>query len=333
MLRWIAASAAILAVVALIACDPAYYPGGTAEATWTTPDAQPFQSADTGAMRTVCRQSHRNFSDPIVHPGKPLASHDHTFFGAVGTDWSTTDPRDLERSTCEGGAMNRTAYWVPTMYDADGPINTAPIDDPLQVYYKTGHYDGTTGGTIVPFPPGFRMIAGNARADGPQPERVMYWTCLATQAADSGGAKTPTIPAGCPPGRLIQLTVSFPQCWDGVNLDSPDHQSHMTYGTGWTPAPRAGEGCPASHPVQVPAITEHFRWLVPPEGAGDWHLSADMGGPPGQSGHADWFNGWDPAIQQRWVDRCLNRNIDCRMGLIPWDDGTVRKLGPAVGAP
>ena len=24
----------------------------------------------------------------------------------------------------------------------------------------------------------------------------------------------------------------FPQCWDGVNLDAPDHKSHMAYGWG-----------------------------------------------------------------------------------------------------
>src|SRR4051812_28818359 len=43
------------------------------------------------------------------------------------------------------------------------------------------------------------------------------------------------------------------RCWDGVNLDSPDHQSHM-YNTvrseGFDNAP----ACPSTHPVRVPQV-------------------------------------------------------------------------------
>lgn len=50
------------------------------------------------------------------------------------------------------------------------------------------------------------------------------------------------------------------RCWDGKNLDSPDHQSHM-YNTitmdGFTNAPP----CPASHPVRVPQVTYETVWV------------------------------------------------------------------------
>lgn len=54
----------------------------------------------------------------------------------------------------------------------------------------------------------------------------------------------------CPGG--IRATVIFPSCWDGKNLDSPDHRSHMAY----TPTGRAlaGDECPVSHPVRVPQV-------------------------------------------------------------------------------
>jgi hypothetical protein len=323
--------ALIAALSLLIACEPGYT-GGTDQETWTAPDSLPYQTNDEGAFRTSCRRSHENFSDPIVFPGQALKAHLHSFFGAVGADWGTTNPRDLTHSTCEGGALNRTAYWVPAMIDnGDTLVRPADIEDSLITYYKVGHYDGTTGGDIVPFPPGFKMIQGNARATSPQPLSDVYWTCLADTRADSGGVKTPTIP-DCPPGRLVQLSVLFRHCWDGVNLDSPDHNSHLSPTTGWVSNPEPDGGCPASHPVQLPALTEHVRWLVGPEGTDGWRLSSDPpDGPPGLTAHADWFNGWDPPIQQRWVDRCLNLNVDCRMGLVPWDDGSVRKLGTAVG--
>jgi hypothetical protein len=50
----------------------------------------------------------------------------------------------------------------------------------------------------------------------------------------------------------IMVNVRFPTCWDGVNLDSPDHMSHVAYpssGTFETSGP-----CPASHPVKIPQL-------------------------------------------------------------------------------
>lgn len=49
------------------------------------------------------------------------------------------------------------------------------------------------------------------------------------------------------------------RCWNGKDLDSPDHQSHM-YNTitmdGFTNAPK----CPASHPVRMPQVAYETVW-------------------------------------------------------------------------
>lgn len=47
-------------------------------------------------------------------------------------------------------------------------------------------------------------------------------------------------------------------CWDGVNVDSPDHQSHM-YDT-QLGAFQNGGPCPASHPVRVPQVAYETLW-------------------------------------------------------------------------
>jgi hypothetical protein len=58
----------------------------------------------------------------------------------------------------------------------------------------------------------------------------------------------------------IRTQVTFPTCWDGVNLDSPDHQSHVAYATiPYEPyAPPTGQEnrgkCPETHPVHLPQI-------------------------------------------------------------------------------
>jgi hypothetical protein len=60
---------------------------------------------------------------------------------------------------------------------------------------------------------------------------------------------------------IFCLTIAihhFPSCWDGANLDSPDHQSHMFSTTkgGFRPA----GPCPASHPVKMPQLAYETMW-------------------------------------------------------------------------
>ena len=85
----------------------------------------------------------------------------------------------------------------------------------------------------------------------------------------------------CPLGTLA-LHVNFPDCWDGVNLDSPDHKSHMAY---------AGKGktCPPTHPILLPRIRVNVRY---PTTGGPTAVLASGGQ---FSGHADFFNVWVPS--------------------------------------
>jgi len=75
----------------------------------------------------------------------------------------------------------------------------------------------------------------------------------------------------------IRTTISFPTCWDGVNLDSPDHRSHVAYadipfepyfppvvtGQPYTPAMERGK-CPDSHPVKLPQLMYEIMWDTRP---------------------------------------------------------------------
>lgn len=47
-------------------------------------------------------------------------------------------------------------------------------------------------------------------------------------------------------------------CWDGKNLDSPDHQTHVSY-----PATGTFEkngACPGTHPVKLPQLMFEIIW-------------------------------------------------------------------------
>jgi len=236
-----------------------------------------------------CRFSHMAMDDPIVFPGKPGASHDHSFVGNVSTDaFSSVDSLRAAATTCRRPGET-AAYWMPTLYlngDAVAPTGAT-------IYYRRGR----TNARIRAFPPGLKMIAGDSKATSAQPMSVTYWNC----GVEGGVAPTSTVPT-CPGGKMtsLRLHVRFPSCWDGTNLDSADHKSHMAYPT--------GRLCPATHPVATPAIELIYRYPI----AGGAGVTLASGGQ--YSAHADFFNAWKQGALTRLVNRCLNAFRHCAQG-------------------
>jgi hypothetical protein len=296
------------------------------------------EQSGTGAVRIKCWPSHMSNDDPIVYPGKRGAAHHHTFFGNTGTGYATTlgadtvagqatDSGNLAgtgtgNSTCPGGIANRTGYWIPSMIDTATHAPIVPMW--TLVYYKGGY---KVPDRLITAPPvGLRMIGGDSKATSAQPDpapyhRINEYNCYDSRNKHAGYGRS--IPA-CPEGGEIISTVSLPQCWDGVHLDSPDHKSHMAYSGTYrnTPTP----GCPASHPVAIPQITvnTHYR-VTTADGTKNWRLSSDNYAADGYNGgfstHADWANGWDPKIMARVIKNCVAAKKDC--GGPDLQDGTI----------
>jgi hypothetical protein len=236
-----------------------------------------------------CGFSHMAMDDPIVFPGRPGASHDHTFVGSASTDaFSTVDSLRAAPTTCRRPGET-AAYWMPTL-----SLDGAPVEPTgATIYYRRGRADGR----IRAFPPGFKMIAGDAKATAPQPLSVTFWNC----GVEGGVEPTSTVPT-CPGGKTtsLRLHVRFPSCWDGTSLDSADHKSHMAYPD--------GRRCPATHPVAVPAIELIYRYPI----AGGAGVTLASGGQ--YSAHADFFNGWRQGALTRLVNGCLNAFRHCARG-------------------
>jgi Domain of unknown function (DUF1996) len=275
----------------------------------TKPEATPIErpSPDgTGNFRTDCQFSHMNYDDPIVHPGAPGAAHLHSYFGNTGANAYSTGQSLLAsgNSTCDGGTLNRSTYWVPSILDANGQPIT-PISN--MIYYKQG-YQGLTKEQIVSaLPNGLQLVAGNPNQSvNPGDNRFVHWSCSTL----SWRGRQAYIPE-CPAGETMKAEINFPQCWDGKNLSSADHKSHMAYGV-WQ------VGCPASHPVGIPAIAFNVFWKVPPGGTTGWRLASDMytGGAGGYSLHGDMIMAWDPATSSAWLQNCVKQDADCHVNQI-----------------
>jgi hypothetical protein len=232
-----------------------------------------------------CRFSHQAPDDPIVFPAKPGASHQHTFVGNRTTNaFSSFGSLRSGTTTC----MRRddtAAYWVPTLYQGTTPV----FPQGATIYYRRG-----TLAPVSTFPNNLRVIAGDAAATNPQGMRVTFWSC----GVASGVPRSATVPT-CPEtrGSFLRLHVRFPECWDGRQLDSADHKSHMAYAV--------RSACPSSHPVEVPQITQIYRY--PTRGGDGFSLASGSQ----FSAHADFVNAWKPGALRRLVDDCLNALVHC----------------------
>ncbi len=220
-------------------------------------------------FNVACGFSHRNNDDPIVFPGQPGRSHNHTFIGNRQVDASTT-PESLKDGPSTCGELDSSTYWVPTLFEGVEPVT--PL---AAIVYYTRH----TSGPVVSIPPGLKMVAGNAAAQRPQPKGIVSWSC------GGGAAKRFQAVPACPETTGLVFNLRFPNCWNGKTTDSPDHKRHMAYSS-------AG-ACPASHPVRLPTIglvliySPTSKYARP--ASGKW------------GGHGDFMNGWDPDLLARLV--------------------------------
>jgi hypothetical protein len=235
-----------------------------------------------------CPFHHHKMDDPIVYPRQPGASHLHAFFGNKSTDAFSTY-RSLRRAGTNCGLVgDKGAYWMPAVYKNGRLVHAVDGD----FYYR-----GVTSplSAIRPFPPGLKIIAGNAHATRPQTTKVVAWSCKGS----SGTGRATMRDCG---SRLVKVLIKFPSCWDGLHKDSKDHKSHMHYSIKKGGGRR---GCPRSHPVPVPELT--YSITLPFHNGSNVHLSS---GPP-YTMHADFLNSWNQLVLRHLVQRCIHGGIEC----------------------
>jgi Domain of unknown function (DUF1996) len=247
---------------------------------------------------TKCNLSHQAPDDPIVLPARPGASHLHDFFGNVSVNANTTTA-SLARaaSTCVRGMdeVDKAAYWTPALLLNGQPVTGSPDEHRIDAYYSV--LDKPL--PLREMPVGLRMIAGDSSARSPQPTKIVHYNCLWYPAGGQATSASAVIPT-CPAGTYLSAKIVFPGCWDGVNLDSPDHKSHMAY-------PSRNQ-CPVTHPVRLPTLGIRLRWKTA-RGFSSSQAALSSGGQ--FSMHADFWNVWSPAVMQWLVDNCLNATRNC----------------------
>ncbi|MGP3979620.1 DUF1996 domain-containing protein [Streptomyces sp. KR80] len=242
---------------------------------------QPSAQGITGKFSSVCYYSHTAADDPILYPGQPGKAHMHDFIANSGANAHSTGQSLLAGTSNCLNAKDKAAYWVPTLSVGGKVVHPSSVT----VYYLTSQT-----GKVTPYPLGFKQIAGNMHAHSPAEARNIRWGCSTTFP------DKPEAP-NCKPGENLHVRVDFADCWDGKNLDSPDHVSHVAYSS-------KGK-CPATFPVVIPMLQLLLKY---PVSAG---RTATLSSGGTYSMHGDFFNAWDEKELAALVDKCLNAHIDC----------------------
>jgi Domain of unknown function (DUF1996)/GDSL-like Lipase/Acylhydrolase family len=298
--------------------------------------------SDEGAFRTFCEASHLNNDDPLLYPGVQNGSHTHLFFGNTLANYASTytSLRTTGDSTCGGGPINRSAYWMPAVIkDVSGTLKAVrPAFG--TVYYKINRV--LINAFAERLPRGFGYVTGFNPTTGlmdnlpGSPHKGFGgWKCETGTRAMFLRNADGTAAFECPSTALLAAEFTSPACWDGVNVTSPNGRSHVSHRTGMG---GHTDGCPSSHPYMIP----HFDFIVwfSHNGSADykeWYFSSDrMSGKTqfrnGESGHTDWFGAWDFDIMQTWLNECngLTGNTEDVRSCVASQIGDGRQLSQGM---
>ncbi|MFI0806010.1 DUF1996 domain-containing protein [Streptomyces echinatus] len=291
--------------------------------TTTQPDAQapsPQDDASRGTFTSDCGVNAGglfNSDNVIVAPG--VSNGAHHFHDYIGNQSNTAFASDEDLANADTSCVDqgdKSTYYWPVLRlqngtqerDAGAPGggtegNAGRIVTPKQV---TLTFEGNPRGKVTAMPRLLRIITGDAKAfvNGPGNANAS-WSCTGFEDRQLKD-KYPL----CPQGSDVVRTFRFQSCWDGRNIDSANHRTHVAFA--------AEDGsCPAGF-QPIPQLVQRIVYDVPAPSVADGGRTVPLFAVdsfPEQlhkpvTDHGDFINVFDEDLMSEMVD-CINSGRTC----------------------
>ncbi|MDH2390594.1 DUF1996 domain-containing protein [Streptomyces sp. HNM0663] len=197
-------------------------------------------SASTGTFSVSCgvnENNNFNTDNLIVAPGvNNGARHTHDYVGNQDVNAFSKDQDLANAATTCSEKGDKSAYYWPVLRLQDG---TKEFDDNklgggaegnagriLKARTAEITYVGSPTSKVVAMPKFLRIITGDAKAfSNGTANANAHWSCTGFEDKVQLTDKYPL----CPQGSGVVRSFAFQSCWDGRNIDSANHRSHVAF--------------------------------------------------------------------------------------------------------
>ncbi|GAA3782442.1 DUF1996 domain-containing protein [Streptomyces chiangmaiensis] len=280
----------------------------------------PQAGASTGEFVTKCgvnANGKHNTDNVIVAPGvKNGAHHLHDYVGNQSNDaFATNDTFAAAETSCENQGDKSSYYWPVVRVqdgtqdfdqDADGGGKEGNVGRILVAKQADIKFVGSPTGEVVAMPRFLRIITGDAKAftNGPANANA-HWSCTGFEDKVQLTDKYPI----CPQGSQVVRSFAFQSCWDGQNIDSANHRTHVAFAD-------ANGDCQSGFKA-IPQLTMRLVYDVPRPTIDNGQVKNGyaVDGFPEQlhkpiTDHDDFINVMTDELMDQVVD-CINEGRQC----------------------
>ncbi|MFG3251764.1 DUF1996 domain-containing protein [Streptomyces sp. NPDC048187] len=278
------------------------------------------KKASTGSFATSCGVNAEglfNSDNLIAAPGVSNGAHHfHDYVGNQANNALASDGDLAAGDTSCADQGDKSSYYWPVLrlqngtaeQDAQSPGggiegNAGEIVTPAEV---TLTFRGNERGKVTEMPRLLRIITGDAKAfvNG-NTNANASWSCTGFEDRQLKD-KYPL----CPSGSDVVRTFTFQSCWDGRNIDSANHRTHMAFAA-------ADGSCPEGF-VPVPRLVQRVVYDVAAPSLGDGGRTSPLFAVdsfPEQlhkpvTDHSDFINVFDEDLMREMVE-CINSGREC----------------------
>ncbi|MHC3472499.1 DUF1996 domain-containing protein [Streptomyces sp. 7R007] len=197
-------------------------------------------NASTGSFTTKCgvnANKNHNTDNVIVAPGVTNGAHHlHDYVGNQKVNaFSTNNSLIADQTSCQNRS-DLSAYYWPVVRIQDGTQdfdqnadgggkegNVGKILTPVQAQIK---YVGSPTSKVTAMPNFLRIITGDAKTTtNGLANANAHWSCTGFENKVQLTTQYPI----CPQGSNVVRTFAFQSCWDGQNIDSANHRTHVAF--------------------------------------------------------------------------------------------------------